>query len=148
MVWAAWILCAGWLVGSGQAMRIGGVMLAAYALMQIKKIGFDESYAHAVSMAIWCAAAGLIASFGLVYRTEYGIPPIYPTVAVLLLLSGTCYLWGAWVGAKSGFALPHSTTSDLLAALAMLFTGWGLGRGAWRYLKDAGGVGLTAGAGN
>ena len=144
---SACLFVGGWLVGNGNAFRIGWVMLLAYVLMQLKKIGFAPEYGNAVSMLIWCAAASFLASNALINRENYGISLIPLMVAALLLLAGTCYLWAEIVGAKSGFLVPHALTSDLLAIAAMLIAGRGLGGQLLHHLRGLSALGATSGGG-
>lgn len=134
MAFSAYLMAGWFVVGNNGLARIGAIIFAAYVLMQLKKIGFAPEYQHPISMTIWVGAASAIISLPLIYN--YGVSLVSVMVASLLLLSGTCYLWAAAVGAKSGFLIPHALTSDLLAIAAMLVIGNGLGRELWGYLTS------------
>lgn len=126
MGFSAYLTIGGLLVGSSIPRNVGSVMLAAYALMQMKKMGFDGLSAHSVSFAIWCAAAMAVAAFS--HRANnYGISLTYAACSFLLVLVGTCYLWARLSGSLSGAGELHSIATDTLAACAMLLAGRGLG---------------------
>ena len=141
MAFSVYLMVGWFVVGNNALARIGAIIFAAYVMMQLKKIGFAPEYQHPISMMIWVGAASAIISSPLIH--SYGLSLAYITVAGLLLLSGTCYLWGALVGAKSGFLIPHALVSDLLAIAAMLILGSGLGRELWRNFISHFDVGST-----
>lgn len=141
MVFSA-CLSVGWFaVGHNGLAKIAAIIFAAYVLMQLKKLGFAPEYSHPISMLIWVSAAGAIVSSPL--NHVYGISRISVMVAIMLLLAGTCYLWAAIIGAKSGFLIPHALASDLLAIAAMLVIGNGLGRELWGLVIDSFNMGAT-----
>ena len=141
MAFSVYLMVGWFVVGNNALARIGAIIFAAYVMMQLKKIGFAPEYQHPISMMIWVGAASAIISSPLIH--SYGMARAYITAASLILLSGTCYLWGALAGAKSGLFIPHALVSDLLAIAAMLILGRGLGRELWRYLISHFDVGST-----
>lgn len=141
MAFSAYLMLGWFVVGNNALARIGAIIFSAYVMMQLKKIGFAPEYQHPISMMIWVGAASAIISSPLIY--SHGFSLVYITVAGILLLSGTCYLWGALAGAKSGVFANHALVSDLLAIAAMLILGAKLGRELWRYLISNFNVGST-----
>lgn len=136
MGFAAYLFAGGWLAGNVIAFRIGAIMLASYVMMRFAVASFDPGYINAVSMLVWTSAAAAI--IGL--RFDYGFSLIPLLVAILLVLTGTCYLWAEISGAKSVFLAPHALASDALAIAAMLLVGRGLGGELYRFFGDLGGA--------
>lgn len=123
---AACLYLGGWFSNYSPAKNVGGVMFIAYGAMRLKKAIYPGLEGHAPAMLIWTLAGAYLIYLGLKNRENYGISLIQPAAGVLLILSGTCYLWARAIGVLSVNGQPHAATADYLALLAMVLVGCGL----------------------
>lgn len=85
---------------------VAGVMLAAYAAVQARKVIFDAPHDLAISAAIWITAGGVAARHNR-------------AAGALLAASGLCYLWARITDAPRVFGSAPFVASDLLAVAAL-----------------------------
>lgn len=123
MLLAASLYVGGRLVDYSVARNVGGVIFLAIAAMRLKKILFPGLEGHAVSMLIWALAGAYLIYLSLVARENYGISLIQISAGLMLILSGTCYLWARMVGVLSVNGQPHAATADYLLLAALILTG-------------------------
>jgi len=92
------------------AVWVAGIMLAAYAAVQARKLLFDAPHDLVISAAIWITAGGLVARHNR-------------AAGALLAASGLCYLWARVTDAPRVFGSAPFVASDLLAVAALGMVG-------------------------